>query len=187
MKHVQNLSFIKAKRSLPFSSTSALILCLGVLFLSGCGSLKEQEFKAGIFEYKVRHEIYPRVYVMDTTLFGIEATYSPEVKLPHVRAGLIHNLWFVDTSFGTETIYHYMIEVPWLFCTSNTLHVIPIKQEAAEPSEGMFDHEQELLYKTNGLARLPRVEGVTAESDEPIPPDFDPIQANNTCKSKYIQ
>jgi len=152
MKHETEITFTKRRR-LPFSTRSLFILCLGVLFfLSSCGSLKEQEFKAGIFEYKVRHEIYPRVYVMDTTLFGIEATYSPEVKLPHVRAGLIHNLWFVDTSFGTETIYHYMIEVPWLFCTSNTLHVIPIKQEAAEPSETLFEREQELLFDPNAEA-----------------------------------
>jgi len=43
MKHVQNLSFIKAKRSLPFSSTSALILCLGVLFLSGCANVYDSQ------------------------------------------------------------------------------------------------------------------------------------------------
>jgi len=100
------------------------ILMLVMLLCAGCGSMKKTKWAFGPMTYEQEYEIYPRVYIMDTTCLGIDLSYNPEVKLPNLRLGLIRNLWYVNTVRNSSNSYYYSIDVPWLFTLSNNFNVI---------------------------------------------------------------
>ena len=89
MKHVQNLSFITTKRSLPFSSTSALLLCLGVLFLSGCCTVYDGQDRP----------------IAKSTGFLRDVAYTDSVELEYLLPVTVTNAsWIIDAGIPFENV-----------------------------------------------------------------------------------
>lgn len=146
-------------RSLPVNLIASGVMSL--LLLTSCGSKEYTRIKCGSFEYEDTDIILPRTFVVHTRVFGIQADYNEQMKLPTVRAGLIDVLWITDVKSTVMNINTFF-GIPWLFTSSNTYSIIPTTN-TTDYSE-LLKREQRILFDPDKEARLPCVEGVTATS-----------------------
>ena len=155
MKYATIKTFVKSNKDYPFSTGSNLImLCLGLLCLTSCGSTKDTTIDAWGLGYHRTFDIHDRVYATDMVGLVLEVTYHPDNQLPHVRVGFATAGHIVDTT-GNDMPHVVHVKrkfsIPWLFESEIETVSAPIPFSNTRV-EDILNREQELLFNPDAEA-----------------------------------